>query len=109
MPSSGCAASSAARALLPPDVSLLALEPRTLLLSAVKPAEAGDAIIVRVLNPPDGAVRAVLGFGFRVTGVEAVRLDETRSGERVTATPTTVELDVPPRALRSILLVPQQS
>jgi alpha-mannosidase/mannosylglycerate hydrolase len=95
--------------LLSADTALLSLAPSSLILSAVKPAESGDGIVVRVLNPSADAVRAILALGFRVTRVAAVRLDETPSGDALVATPRAVEFDIPPRALRSLLIVPAQS
>jgi len=90
--------------VLPPDRSLLALAPASLLVSAVKPAEAGPGIVVRVLNPTDAPEIAVLSAGFTIGTAEAVRLDESGAPDAVTRDADTVRIVVPPRALRSVLL-----
>jgi len=90
--------------LLADGRALLALEPRRLLLSAVKPAEQGDGLVVRVLNPSDAALTARLRVGFSVVSAAAVRLDEEPAEHTVTIDGDTIRLEVPPRALRSVLL-----
>jgi len=90
--------------VLAPDRSLLALEPSALLLSAVKPAESGDGIVVRILNPTDAPRTAVLRPGVAVAAAAAVRLDESPAPDAIALDPGTVRLVVPPRALRSVLL-----
>jgi mannosylglycerate hydrolase len=90
--------------MLAPGVSLLALEPRDLILSACKPAGCGDGLIVRVLNVTDAPRTAVLRVGFPVREVAAVRLDETPADHPVTRSDDGIRFDVPPRGLRSILL-----
>jgi len=85
--------------------SLLALDPPGLVLSAVKPAEDGDGIVVRVLNPTDRPCTAHLRTGFPLTGAEPVRLDETRMDGSIERDERGVRFEVPPRALRSVRLV----
>ncbi len=91
--------------LLAPGVALLSLSPPDLLLSACKPAESGDGLVVRVLNPTDAPRTAVLRLGFPVRAATAVRLDEEAAADDVAAGADVVRFDVPPRALRSVLLV----
>ncbi|MGH2897532.1 MAG: glycosyl hydrolase-related protein, partial [Solirubrobacteraceae bacterium] len=86
-------------------VPLLALEPRTLVLSALKPAEHGDGVVLRVANPGDTAQRAVVRLGFALTGAHALRLDESRADFAIERSGDTVAFDVPPHALRTVLLV----
>jgi mannosylglycerate hydrolase len=88
--------------LAPEGCALLALEPRALLLSAVKPAEQGAGLVVRVLNPTDQAREAALRLGFPFASAEAVRLDETPSGAPVARDGDTLRFAVPPHALRSV-------
>ena len=89
---------------LAPDTSLLALEPRELLLSALKPAEDGPGTILRVLNPTDAPLDAELRLGIAVSSAEAVRLDETPADEAPSLAEGVLRFAVPPHALRSVLL-----
>ena len=90
---------------VPEGLSLLALEPRTLVLSALKPADDGDAIVLRVSNPGDAMARAVVRTGFALESATPLRLDETPADFAVEVTPRSVSFDVPPHALRSIGLL----
>jgi hypothetical protein len=91
--------------VLAPGRSALGLAPGEVVLSALKPAEHGDATVLRVLNPTDDVVDAVIDLGFPVDTVRAVRLDEGpsddgkwwREGDRL-------HLTVEPHRLRSLLL-----
>ena len=85
--------------------ALLTLAPRALLLSAIKPAERGGGLVVRVLNPTDAPLTAELRPGFPVRAARAVRLDEEPAAEAVEVAGGTVRFAVPPRALRSVVLV----
>jgi hypothetical protein len=82
--------------------ALLDLEPRDLVLSACKPADDGDGVVVRMLNPSGASREAVLTLGFDADDVVGVRLDETPSGEPVARDGRVVRLAVPPHALRSV-------
>lgn len=92
--------------LLATGRSLLSLEPPALVLSALKPAEDGDGLVVRVLNPDGAATTATLRFGFPLRGAEAVRLDETPSDDAVAVDDGAVRIPVPPHALRSVRVHP---
>jgi mannosylglycerate hydrolase len=89
--------------LLPPERSLLKIEPQEILLSTVKPAESGAGVIIRVLNPTERSIDARFQIGFPFTAVKAVRLDETGCSE-VSVRGTNVLLAVPAHALRSVLI-----
>jgi mannosylglycerate hydrolase len=96
---------AAPRALLPSGLPLLALEPRDLLLSACKPAERGDGIVVRVLNPTAHPHTAVLRLGVPVEHVVPVRLDEEPAPQlEASLRGGAARFEVPPHALRSVLL-----
>ncbi|MGH7292048.1 MAG: glycosyl hydrolase-related protein, partial [Myxococcota bacterium] len=86
-------------------VPLVELEPRKLVLSALKPAESGDGVLLRVANPEDTAQRAVVVVGFALAGAHAVRLDESPADFALARSGDSVAFDVPPHALRSVLLV----
>ena len=94
--------------ILYPDTPLLRLEPRTLVLSAVKPAEDGDGIVVRVLNPTDSVTRATLHAGFPVAAALPIRLDETPARLRVATDGARITFDVPAHALRTVLVHPDR-
>jgi alpha-mannosidase len=79
--------------------SMLELDSERCELSACKPAEDGDGIIVRVLNPTDEPDQAHLRFGFAVDDVAPVRLDEQPVDQ---GDPRTV----PPHALRTVRIRP---
>ena len=53
------------------------LAPRELTLSTLKPANDGNGLIVRVLNPTDHELKAHLRLVQPTTSVTPVRLDET--------------------------------
>jgi alpha-mannosidase/mannosylglycerate hydrolase len=86
--------------------SLLALEPASLVLSAVKPADDGAGVVVRVLNPTDAPAVAWLRAGFPVDAARAVRLDEAPIEEIPVVEQGTIRFDVPAQAVRSVRLVP---
>jgi mannosylglycerate hydrolase len=96
--------------LLPDGASLLRLDPPLLLLTAVKPAENGKGIVVRVLNPSSQVVEAVLSLGFPLPLhhedwiVRPVRLNEDPAEFDVRRSGKQIRFEVPPRALRTIVL-----
>jgi alpha-mannosidase/mannosylglycerate hydrolase len=99
-----CAVSAGDAPLLAPGHALLSLEPAGLLLSALKPADDGDGSVLRVLNPTDRALEAVVRLGLPVAGAEAVQLDETPCPGDVSLRGDVLGFAVPPRALRSVRL-----
>jgi hypothetical protein len=92
--------------LLPDGASLLAVEPADLVVTAVKRAEDGDGIVVRVMNPTDTTLGARLRPGFAVRGSSMVRLDEAPVDERVSSEHGIVGFEVPAHALRTVRLLP---
>jgi hypothetical protein len=91
--------------LLTPDHSLLDLHAQRCLLSACKPAQQGDGVIVRVLNPSRDAEDVTLQFGVDVEAARAVRLDEEPDDFLVEHAGRDIRLPVPPHALRSVLVM----
>ncbi len=87
--------------LLAEGDSLLAVEPTTVVLSALKPAEDGDGMVVRLLNPTDQPVTATVRTGLPVAATE-VRLDETGDLTAVDLAAVTV----PAHGLRTLRLRP---
>jgi hypothetical protein len=90
--------------VLASDASLLELQAERSVLSACKPAEQGDGIVVRVLNPSSDADTVTLRFGLDVAQAIPVRLDETPSDEPIEHDGRAVHLHVPAHALRSVLV-----
>jgi len=91
--------------LLAPGQPVLALEPRALLLSALKPAETGAGLVVRVLNPTDAPLEAALRLGFPFARAEPVRFDEAPAAGALTREADLLRFAVPPHALRSVRIL----
>jgi len=85
-----------------PDTPQLTLHPRSLLLSALKPAQDGEGLIVRVLNATDTSETARLTFAREITSAKPVRLDETPADHPVVVEGQAVILSLPPHALRTV-------
>ena len=66
---------------LAPQARLLALEPAALVLTAIKAADTGDALIVRFYNSSERAQTACVTFGFPVAAVNPVNLLEEPQGD----------------------------
>jgi hypothetical protein len=92
--------------VLTPGDSLLSISPRELRLSALKPADDGDGLLLRVLNPTDREIAAVVRTGFSIRTAALLRLDETPIDASLEAFARELRLPVPPHALRSIRLTP---
>ena len=92
--------------LLEPGRSLVAVEPAGIVLSALKPAEDGHGIVVRLANPGAEAVEAAVALAPPVADVESVRLDEAPDGGSVALDPADgrLRLTVGPHGLRSVRL-----
>jgi len=91
--------------LVPCARPLLALEPKTLVFSALKPAQSGLGVILRILNPTPNEQRAHVSLGFEVGEAQSVHLDESPSNAPLTRHGhNDLEFVVPPHALRSVLL-----
>lgn len=90
--------------LYPDGQPLVAIAPRELVLSALKPAEHTPGLVLRVLNPTDDAREAVVELGFDASAASVVRLDESPTDGGCTLDGRTLRFGVPPRALRSVLI-----
>ncbi|MEE8476185.1 MAG: glycosyl hydrolase-related protein [Myxococcota bacterium] len=81
---------------------LVEVEPAALLLSALKPAEDGEGLVLRVSNPtavPQQA-RVTLGFPFREA--RPLRLDEEPGEHPIAREGASLRFSVPPHALRTV-------
>ncbi len=65
---------------LPLEASLLTLDNTVLHISAIKPAEDGHGIIVRLFNPSAGLQKVTLGFGQVIIGANRCGMDESDQG-----------------------------
>jgi alpha-mannosidase/mannosylglycerate hydrolase len=92
--------------LLDVGTSVVSLEPASLVLSALKPAEEGDGAVVRVLNPTDVAVDAVVRFGVPIRSAYACRLDEDPGDDAVDAVAGEVRFPIGAHALRTVKVLP---
>jgi alpha-mannosidase len=90
--------------LLPADASLLELDAQHSVLSACKPAQDGDGIVVRVLNPTADPDDVTLHFGREARRARPIQLDEQPSDFLVTHNGRDVGFEVPQHAMRSIRL-----
>jgi mannosylglycerate hydrolase len=92
--------------LLPAGLSLVAISPPSVLLSTLKPAAGGDGIVLRLLNPTDDALDAVVRLGFPVASARSVRVDEQPEDWPVRFSDGSLQVGVPPHTLRTVMLEP---
>ncbi|HUO48595.1 MAG TPA: glycosyl hydrolase-related protein, partial [Acidimicrobiales bacterium] len=71
------------------------------------PAEDGDGLVLRVLNPSRASTEVTVELGFAVAGVESVRLDESPDEKPLRLDGSRVVLPVGARALRSLRVRPR--
>jgi alpha-mannosidase/mannosylglycerate hydrolase len=91
--------------VLEPGRSLFHVEAGPVVLSALKPADRGDGVVLRLLNPTDAVAEAVVRLGFPVHEGRLVRLDEEPDGDGALALDGgRLRVAVEPRRLRSVLL-----
>jgi mannosylglycerate hydrolase len=91
-------------ALLPAERAQLRIEPAEILLSALKPAEQGEGVVVRLLNPTDTGVEARLTVGFPFRAAESLCLDERPADFPLTVRDQVITLPLPPHAVRTLRL-----
>ncbi|HZQ83321.1 MAG TPA: glycosyl hydrolase-related protein [Acidimicrobiales bacterium] len=91
---------------LPEGTSVIAVEPPGLVLSALKPADEGDGIVVRVLNPTGASIDAVVRCGVPIASAQPCRLDESAADGAVELTDGTVRFPIGAHALRTVKLIP---
>ncbi len=90
--------------LFEPGRSLLAIGDDRVVLSALKPADDGDGLILRLLNPTDEPRDVNIELGFLMTDVESVRLDEVTPMGDVAHDGSTIRVDIGARSLRTLRL-----
>ncbi len=92
--------------LVSADESLLRLDGEGLLLCALKPAEQGPGMVLRILNPLDEERQGRLVLGFDLAAADSLRLDETSADPPLEVRGREVGLTIPPHTLRTIRLIP---
>jgi len=81
---------------------LVEVEPSALVVSALKPAENGDGIVLRLSNPTATEQEARVTLGFPFEAAESLRLDEEPDEHPVAREEASLRIRVPPHALRSL-------
>jgi alpha-mannosidase len=100
------AASEAAQGPLPPELRFVALEPAAWVLTALKPAESGEGIVVRFYNSSAAAVSGRVEFGLPVDEVTPVNLlEEPVDLPGMRAEGCAVWLDVPGKRIVTLRVV----
>jgi mannosylglycerate hydrolase len=84
---------------------ILAVEPSALILSAFKPAENGEGVVLRLSNPTERTKEAQIELGFPFERSEALRLDESLETFPLHRDGQSLSFSVPPHALRTIRIV----
>jgi mannosylglycerate hydrolase len=90
--------------LVEPGAALLEIEPRSLLLSAVKPAEDGEGMVVRVINTGDDPEEAVLRFGIPIGAAVLTRPDEDPLEDDVAVEGATVTFPVRAHGIVTVMV-----
>jgi len=86
------------------EKSYFSLEPANLILSALKKAENGNGIIIRLFNPTDKPVTAVLACPMKLKSVWLVKLSEARV-KKLPVRGTAVQTPVKPGQVVTLKLV----
>lgn len=86
---------------LPHPLSFLEVEPDQLVVSAVKPAEQGEGMVVRVYNPCDGDVAARLRWHRPLHTAERVSLEE-QTVEQLAWDAATLDIPVRPAEILTL-------
>jgi alpha-mannosidase len=92
---------------MPRQKSLLRLDGDGVELSALKPAEDGDAIVVRVYNIGDQPGAGIIALSEPVSSVEAVNLNEEDAGP-VVVQGGAVRMDMAPNQISTFRFLPRR-
>ncbi len=91
---------------LPMQASLLAVNDRRVMLSAVKKAEARDSVVLRLCNPTAHVITATLRSLLPIAEAHRLNLEETREVALPVAGGHEVALAFPPKVILTVELVP---
>ena len=83
---------------LPAEMSLIGIDNKKIHVSAVKPAESGEGIIVRMFNPTDDTQKVDLSIGVDYSKISVAGMDETVKGE------ATTEIEMPAKKILTLLI-----
>jgi hypothetical protein len=89
---------------LPPALSLVTVEGRDLLLTALKRSEAGDRVLVRFYNAGEEGTEALVRFGLPVGRVHRSTAEEIERTELDPVRPGEYPLEVQPAEIVSLLV-----
>jgi alpha-mannosidase len=89
---------------LPEEASFFSVEPAGLVLSAVKMAEEGDGIIVRLYNPTGRTLSGSIKTLWKVSQAELVSLSEDSQGSFAIPSPHTVPVTVRSGEIKTVKL-----
>jgi alpha-mannosidase len=89
---------------IPSSASLLAIDPPSLILTAVKAAEDGQGVIVRLVNLSSGATTALLKTFLPIRQAALVRLDETPERDLLVPDRRTIEIEAGPHQIVTLRL-----
>ena len=90
---------------LPKNLSFMQLEPSALILSGVKQSEDGKALVVRLFNPTQKAVKGSLRLFRKVKKARMLTLEELPEKQIELADPQVIPLSVPKKKIVTVELV----
>ncbi|MFO1537938.1 MAG: glycosyl hydrolase-related protein [Actinomycetota bacterium] len=95
---------------IPAGTALCTVAPAAIVCSALKPAEIGPGVVVRLTNPTGIARTASVRFGFPVLAAQIVRLDETPAPDALGSVDPvadgSIKVAVPAHGTRTLLVTP---
>lgn len=94
--------------LFPSDAEgFITVAPESLVVSAVKRAEEGNGVVVRVYNPTRRSLHATMSFSFEISMASVVNLNEDFV-ESIMHEKTSFEMDVDPCRIVTVMVTPRR-
>ncbi len=93
---------------LPQELSFFSVDPIDLSLCGMKPAEDGNGVIMRILNPTDREVSAKISSWKPIKEAELISLNESNVVEKLAPSGQSVALDAPAKKIMTVRLVLDQ-
>jgi mannosylglycerate hydrolase len=97
----------AGKGALPPQQGVIAVSNSRVAVTAVKVAEAGDQLALRLFNPGDAEEEVDIAFGVPIKSAHRARLDETPLGD-LPVKGAAVPLRVGPHRIETVLVTVQR-